>query len=306
MPVLNREEANMRRLLWGAAGVALIGGVGVYVVAAYAVLHPNSGLGRQTAAVFGLVARISPMRLLQPKQPVGADREAIVDACCEPAPAAGAASGDPLQDQEMMAFIRSFPSSVHLDAETGVKPIDQRAAKAANVSQDSNDAAGEEEFDEDAPRFMPPIGDDDDKAPATMPYACRYADEEEPPIGFVEVRTRKVTPAPNREEGAAEESEIPFDKNLSNCQEDPNYQYQYPGCPYTGPNPATRSSKPSNLDDPRGRKKNSPLDIDRLRGKSNTYGAGEEQEEPGAHSDIDTMEFRPTDARKDEFKKRIQ
>lgn len=296
----------MRRLLWCAPAVVLAGGIGLYAVAVYAVWHPHSPIGQNTAAVVGFIARISPLRLPQPEVPFEGATEAIADAASSLPPALPKATppDDPSQDAQMMDFIHSIPTMVHLDGDPNHPPKE--------LSDRRKDAVGEgsEEEEFDAPRFMPPCTDDED-APATMPYAHRYADEEPQPVGFIDVRTPKDLSAAKADEGASEESEIPFDRNPANCQKDPNFQYQYPGCPYTGAAPAGRSashgSAPETATDPHSDKKSSPPNVDsRLKSKLPPAGSGEEQEDATPHTDVDTMEFRPTDARNGEFKKRIQ
>lgn len=305
----------MRRLLWCAAAVVVAGGIGLYALAAYAVCHPHSRLGRETAAMVRLAGRLNPLTALASSSP---DRvsESIVDAGCPPCNAGDATAppSDPRQDAQMMAFIRSYPSAVHLDGNVEFKPAkpaasEQRSSDVADRAlQATLQSGGEEEFTGAAPRFMPPCSDDDEP-PAMMPYAKRYEDEEELPWELLGLEIKKSEPAKTELDTTAEESQIPFDRALSNCQEDPNYQYQYPGCPYTGPAPKGRIMNDKSftpLPDPKSRKKLSLPGLDRIRMKSllpeGGYG---EEEEFTPRTTVDTMEFRPSDAKNGEFKKRI-
>ena len=303
----------MRRLLWCAAAVVVAGGIGLYALATYAVCHPHSRLGRETSAMLRLAGRLTPLTAL-----AGSSRdrpsEAIVDAgcpCCNAGVAdATAPPTDPRQDAQMMAFIRSYPSAVHLDGSVEFKPAkpaasEQRCSDADRAPRATLQSGGEEEFTGAAPRFMPPCSDDDEQ-PATMPYAKRYDDEEE--LSGLEIK--KSEPAKGELDTTAEESEIPFDRALSNCQ-DPNYRYQYPGCPSTGP--ARKAGRTTNetgfppVSDPKSRTKHSLPGFDRLRSTSRLpEGGSGEEEEFIPPTTLDTMEFRPSDARNGEFKKRIQ
>jgi hypothetical protein len=308
----------MRRLLWCAVAVVVAGGLGLYALAAYAVCHPHSRLGRETSAMLRLAGRLTPLTAL-----AGSSRErpseAIVDAGC---PSCNAEPGDattpptdPQQDGQMMAFIRSYPSAVHLDGNVAFKPA--KPAASEQCSKDDADRAlratlesgGEEEFTGAAPRFMPPCSDDDEP-PAMMPCAKRYDDEEELSGNPFGLEIKQSDPAKRELDTTAEESEIPFDRALSNGQ-DPNYRYQYPGCPSTGPaRKAGRTVHETSftpLSDPKSGKKLSLPGFDRLRSKSRLPEGGYgEEEEFIPRTTLDTMEFRPSDAKNGEFKKRIQ
>jgi hypothetical protein len=113
------------------------------------------------------------------------------------------------------------------------------------------------------------------------------------------------------EESAGQEESEALDVDVpAPCQEDPVYHYQYPGCPFTGKCPFLDS--PALRSDPSLREhkeKNRPMTPDfdpnelsvpeRL--KRLLPQAGSEEEELLPPPNVDTTEFRPSDARPGEF-----
>jgi hypothetical protein len=145
------------------------------------------------------------------------------------------------------------------------------------------------------PERMPPCIDDEDRAPATMPYA-EDPQECRPPSTW--------RPMPNDYSGC-EESESPSPLHRADCQEDPAYPYQYPGCPYIGPatTPGVYHRLPAMPEEGR------PKDLYQLPmrhtepaapGNSRPTKPADEIDCP-THPEVDTMEFRRSDAKEGEF-----
>ncbi len=180
--------------------------------------------------------------------------------------------------------------------------------------------------DEDYPKFMPGCLDDD--APAVPPMADNPEGKSSTDplfkfwLGLFESAAQEADDMNAAE--PQEESHYFHDEEPPQCLEDPAYQHQYPGCPFTGkcpeqcdppkitvPVPAVKpkpGKKPSGAQmKPNGqfestghmmdpKKYELPARLRQLLPSDST----EAEEEP-AHPEVDTMEFRPTDARPGEF-----
>jgi len=177
---------------------------------------------------------------------------------------------------------------------------------------------------DDFPSFMPHCSDEDDSSA----MANKTKSSSDPLfqfwLGLFESVAREDEDMNGAEpqEAAQETSHYFHDEEPPQCLEDPAYQHQYPGCPYTEKCPqstpstktdAVRSMKPKNKKpahedlkpdskiDPQSRMIN-PQKYDlpaRLR--QLLPGDSTEAEEQPSHPEVDTMEFRPTDARPGEF-----
>jgi hypothetical protein len=117
------------------------------------------------------------------------------------------------------------------------------------------------------------------------------------------------------------------DEEPPQCLEDPAYQHQYPGCPYTGKPPILeKSAQPKEIDSipsakPKTPKKTSDgvlkqgnsADLPKIewgkyelpaRLRQLLPGEANESADEPTHPEVDTMEFRPSDARQGEFNPR--
>ena len=113
------------------------------------------------------------------------------------------------------------------------------------------------------------------------------------------------------------------DEEPPQCLEDPAYQHQYPGCPYTGK--SDKSVQPKAIDSIPSAKPKNPMktSADDLKQGSTDLpkiewgkyelparlrqllpGEGNESGNEPTHPEVDTMEFRPSDARQGEFNPR--
>jgi len=171
---------------------------------------------------------------------------------------------------------------------------------------------------DDFPTFMPRCSDEDDSSS----LANKTKSSSDPLfqfwLGLFESVAREDEDMNGAEpqEVSQETSHYFHDEEPPQCLEDPAYQHQYPGCPYTEKCPqstpstktdAVRSMKPKNkkpADEdlkPQSRMIN-PQNYDlpaRLR--QLLPGDSTEAEEQPSHPEVDTMEFRPSDARPGEF-----
>lgn len=148
------------------------------------------------------------------------------------------------------------------------------------------------------PGHMPPCEDEDGSSPRYMPYA--EEESEAPPIilsppGPDRITRREAPSALNERPEAVHLEEPPL------CQEDPAAPYHYPGCPHTGPCPgADKKDTPAmpKADEPaakpgsdRGANARPAIKFHRTLKKS----IPAEDDAGPAGSQVDTMEFRPTD-----------
>jgi hypothetical protein len=153
--------------------------------------------------------------------------------------------------------------------------------------------------------------DDDEDAPARMPRA----DGTEPLTGTDALFRfwQDLFRGAMEEMDGQEESEALHEQEPPLCQEDPAYQYQYPGCPFTGKCPYldAPTSRPDAPLHENKRKKaimdpgfdpNSLHVPERLKRFLPQAGSAEEEEgEPLPEPTVDTTEFRPSDAKAGEF-----
>lgn len=90
---------------------------------------------------------------------------------------------------------------------------------------------------------------------------------------------------------AAEEADAVDEGVPADCQEDKDYHQRYPSCPYMGGCPGSRSACPPSL------KKDQEVDEPIVEEEiAEPRPAPETTDEAPTHPDVDTMEFRPSDA----------
>jgi len=174
--------------------------------------------------------------------------------------------------------------------------------------------AGAVEESEDNPGAMPLSADDDSAAPSVMPYV-EDGDDSAPFFNFwidllgeAAARSHKDQQPDTSAAAGSEESEEASESGPADCREDPAYPYQYPGCPSTATCPAGGCHKP----------KTRPQLTPKVMGDLEEQSAppdlllpphkpvdaepdADSPEESPIHPDVDTMEFRPSDAREGEF-----
>jgi len=161
------------------------------------------------------------------------------------------------------------------------------------------------------PVTVPPsaIEETDPSVPATMPEATDGPEE------ITVMPTMEVEPT-QPDAGAQEENETGEGQSPP-CQMSPHHGHEYPGCPYMGgcrPSPCPTPVAPIEVKKLKKKKKVTPTEpeeapMPKLIKKDIVVpvpydiSADEEEEMPQRH-DIDTMEFRKSDAKKGEFRKR--
>ena len=132
-----------------------------------------------------------------------------------------------------------------------------------------------------------------------MPYAD---DSAEAPIDS-SLRLFRGKPS---EDFGGEESEVHSPRGIPSCQEDPAYNYQYPGCTYTGSCPGAGPGSPAIPREYNGKPQQNfgltqPAVHPLKPAPSRKY---TRDEECPVHPEVDTMEFRRTDAKEGEFDRR--
>jgi hypothetical protein len=148
------------------------------------------------------------------------------------------------------------------------------------------------------PSVMLPCIDDEEPAPAIMPYADDSDDSlfeyRELPRGSAKF-----------EEAAAEESDLPTPGFAPACREDPAYHLQYPGCPFIGPAPHAPGMTPifKEMSRPKDHRRPSLRYDDPALAppKESRSKKCLEGDDCPAHPEVDTMEFRKSDAKVGEF-----
>lgn len=184
-----------------------------------------------------------------------------------------------------------------------------------------------EECDEDYPKIMPPCTDDGNGS-KNMPRAAELKRDNDSLFEFWQ-GLFDSTSKDDETMGAPEaqpEKHYFHDEEPPQCLEDPAYQHQYPGCPFTGKCPGMKQSDSPLMIDPvpdiKPKKSKKSLEIER---KANSKadpgcqmsnpskyelparlrqllpGDSTEAEEEPSHPEVDTMEFRPSDAHPGEF-----
>lgn len=315
----------MHSRIWYAAVAVLMAAAGVYLVTAYAASHPRSGLNRGLTFLcrFGN-PRLSPDRSVEdlrcPAAVARSGEQAGPATGCSGAQRA-AAVGTGLQsglaacraedlDPHFLEFVRSHPSVVKLDTTTDVANSGEEfhgtpaePALAVTVEPAGGGGYG------DCPKVMPPCADD---APDHMPYSQEPAPQptsgEEPWLRILQDLERQprapdwlADPQPE----IGEESEPLQGRIVPRCQEDVDRPYQYPGMALTRPPTALQRLTPAVSPGPTPEPPVQSGPGRRLKSWSLKRPLnGQDLEKRPPQPDIDTMEFRPSDARTSEYTKK--
>jgi len=337
---LSREPIMRKKARIVAIALAA-GGVFFYLAASYAVHHPESLLTQCILTSFHLGPEHNPF--YQVGRAVGRTAFRV----------AQAEIGDndmTTEEQEALECVPPDPEPLPDDAprEPSIISPEQRDFIIAtiqeqlpsvhtelNAKSSSGDSSvqlfGEPQLcspplpvEDDYPKVMPHCTDED--VPEHMPCPAESKSSSDPLFKFWLDLFESAAKEANDMSGAEpqEESHYFHDEEPPQCLEDPAYQHQYPGCPYTGKCPGKESTtspkiidpaptvKPKNANkrpemkqdgnaDPTGylfdpKKYELPARLRQL-----LPGDSTEAEEEPSHPEVDTMEFRPTDARPGEF-----
>jgi hypothetical protein len=265
-------------------GVATLG---VYGGAEYVGSHPDSSLVQTGSTVYqvtrdGAVIRGAVQLSVRccrkvmgesPPPPPAPDHATVAPA--EPTPMEPAS---PRQDE--------FPAWVQ-----GIDPIPADEPPAPRADEEIGPCPGVGFEEESEPTVIPAIPDDD-KTPCKMPYS---KDEYEKCVGFpcawlMDILSRagqQVLQIQVGKETGGEQSSLTAPGQPPSLREDPEAPYQYPECPHLGGCPrCTPAPQPTP-------KKQS--------GNHSAAPKRNGNDECPAHPEVDTTEFRPSDARHGEF-----
>lgn len=324
----------MHRLVWFAAVAAIAAAAGLYVGAGVATRHPESAVSRGLAALCRMDSR---------SETRSDDAAPNARSCCTDADQTGTlvlngqtprrdASQPPcflvpntrrpaqtlpmeFQDRRMLEFAQSYPTVVKLDSVVPSSAGEEIRPTFSDQVLSALDPAGEEAYD-GCPRVMPPSAEEE--IPLSMPYSIDPSRRQRPPRAadpwmhlFRDLKADDAPPAGAsacQEDGSTEEPEPLHERVVPSCQEDPTRPFQYPGCPFTGPTPLGPGQMPSTDRSSRpgvgkGQELGGPI---RTRGRKPIWpgsGAIDIEDRP-AQPGIDTMEFRPGDARTSEYTKK--
>jgi hypothetical protein len=327
----------MRKIIRICMIAVAAGGVFCYLAVSYALHHPESLLAQCTLTALHLGADYNPLYKVGSAVGRTAYRVATSESvsqkmtpeeeeqllCVPPDPL-------PVQDvaplekaavtPEQRDFIlQTIKEELQRQAERGLPAQDHVASDSLTqtalrpVSQGEPPLAKEDDFpqtmphcldEEDAPDLMPPAPDS--KSTSSSDPLFQFW------LGLFESTVRE----------SEKEPQSVHDEEPPHCLEDPTYQYQYPGCPFTGKCPyeerlgTPKISIPAVKPNQKPAPANSPPSPKRKAGKGMTDpkkyelparlrqlvpgDSTEAQEEP-AHPEVDTTEFRPSDARPGEF-----
>ena len=305
----------MRKLIWCCAVLALGTAAAVYAAAEYADRCPTSLLGQcvittyRAGTVYNLVCEVSraavgetfeAVKKVTDHPEVVPTTVAVIPADPEPAPAEEPACPVPCPMHDCQ---EKTPCPAPSLGRVIIQPEDEAATDKPQAAPTGGDA-------EEAEFVPPPMphAREDAAVPPKMPYATDNTPAEEPETGAVDVLWQLFQEATTHcTDGDGHEASQPHPAGTPDCQEDPQYDEQYPGCPATGRCPrggcGPRShccpdvpgdepsvedkAAPAKTDDGTDEQSEPPLKPDVPKGDQGAKGP--------AHHDIDTTEYRPSD-----------
>ena len=313
----------MRKVMWSGAVLALVAAAAVYAAAEYAGRFPNSLFGQCVLSSYRAGTMYNPVyqvtqaavgqtfavvKKVMDHPEVVPTTVGVIPADPEPTPAReldGGPAPCPAHDGRE-AVLRPAP----MLGKIVIQPDEESAADQPQVAPTGGDAE-EAEF---VPPPMPYARDDGD-APPQMPYATDNTPAEEPKAEGVDLFWKLFQDAASHcTDGDGHEQSGPRPTGTPDCQEDPQYDQQYPGCPamgpcprggcggHCGPCPAPRHDEPTVED-----KGQPPADADGTDEPSETPPSKPDESKggPGAkgpgHRDVDTTEYRPSDGNPVDF-----
>jgi hypothetical protein len=327
----------MRRLFWCSAAVIVAAAAAVYGAAEYAQQHPGSFLARCSFATYHLMVEYNPLsragHVVAARVP-RATQGVAVPACtgaatctadhgqsvrgeaAEPAVLGELFSRDAFTNLSRCQAPATLTSDLQEPCQGPPSDSLEGPASISGEAPGLTVQAGGVEESEDSPPTMPLSRDDDGDAPAVMPYIVDSDDDSAQLFNYWMGLFRKAAgqsnegqqPGADTAAGSSEESESMYGNVPADCREDPAYNYQYPGCPYTGTCPKGRgrlpTAKPQVAPKLMGDlEEQSPLPdslVPQLKPVETKPDADSDDESP-LHPDVDTMEFRHSDAHDGEF-----
>jgi hypothetical protein len=326
-PRFPQEQRKMRRLIWSASVVLVAGAAWFYLAATYICNYPNSYLARCVEIAYRMGTEYNPFYRMSETLVVrvreGATPEPFTcnsSKKCSPSLEAITASACKLIPQVQIETATTAAADSAEESTSGVITVGGVVGAAEAV----DDADG-------APKTMPPITDDDAvaDAPVTMPYIDEDSSAQEDAAlyeylksVFRDIEDANVT-EPNSEmpkepEDGSEESESTHEGD-SSYQMPPSHYSSNPSCsgmggvtcPYTGKTypadpkddepsaapctPSLSPSKKKTKKTPNKVGKADPGAVEKLLEKQKGT------EDTPVHTEVDTMEYRRSDARRHEF-----
>ena len=296
---------SMRKVWWSCTALAVAAAAGTYLAADYARCHHDSFLGRVVVGAYHAALHANPLfavsQALRGSHPAPAAPGEVARAVG----ASGAAEEAAEPPEETVIHRHRLPGRIVINEEEPINegPIQTGSIDCGQEPPMLSGAAIEliappTELPDDAtvmgePAFMPRAADDD--APATMPYA--EADEE-----FSSFWMHVFGQALGGDCCKEEASEPPSGAEPPECREDPHYHLHYQGCPYYicpqqrnycpySGQPVIPPAEPRPQPEAEGGKPARPRALE----------GWEESETCPKHPTVDTMEFRPSDAKPEEF-----
>jgi hypothetical protein len=326
----------MRTLFWCCCAIVITVASLVYVAADYAREHPNSVVGRCVLLAYRvrcdynpvtmLTHALTPCDVVAPQAPATQpDRSGV---CVHAEDGSGEIELTPAEESsvEIIDLTRfsigdSQESEEHSASDVLKIPEIQPPPAACDPSRSGDTPVMVPPTriqEEDDGKAVAPGDDEECEVPATMP---KDEEKSENP-GTVEESEFKafikdVLGYPESEQeppmdksdagGSEEESEAIHDSAAPENREDTAAHHQYPGCPYMGGCPGSSHAVPVCPSEPaphKHKKKKKAVEPMTSTPSSEECEPAEVDEECPDHSDVDTTEFRKSDARQGEFSRR--
>lgn len=309
----------MRKVFWCCTAAAVLAAGSVYLAAKHIDRHPYEALGSIIGGAASGSCPSTPSEEPLPPEPTQVDPSPAAEAPAMTGTVVVRGEDNPTYDFAIGES--SVPMPTCQDSAAG----EEIKAKGGTATSDASSLPGSVGMApmNPCPTIMPYCPDDSEAGSRRMPYADEEQCEESCEsligiwLGIVEheqLSSDAEMPMSTEEpmDAAPAGEEMP----ANNCSEDHHYHQQYPSCPYTGrcypptyvPCPSVPDPEPKKTDSDKkaGEKYDSNAIGDRLDGTEKEKepvrempkmkGASEEQELPPPLTDLDTMEFRPSDA----------
>jgi hypothetical protein len=265
--------------------------------------HVESRPEEQTAA---LSIPADPVPVAEEGGVVVSEKNALVEVPADPPAAEPIVIPEEPIETKPLVPCEERPKPQADDAGKGVVPV---LAQSTGFGPDAL-AEGVMVPENTCPRLMP-YCTDEDQAPKTMPYAT---DSEEEPVletgddgccnadAFWKMFLGYEMPGKDPKKSPMPEPVQP--KKASGCQEDPNYYDHYSGCPFTTCPFTGRSYPPSDAPKHVGSQEESEPKTSPKKKPTKTLPHSDWDDDccPKKHLDIDTMEYRPSDGKLNEFR----
>jgi hypothetical protein len=245
----------MRTILRIGVIAVATGAVVVYLATSYALHHPESVLAQCTMTGLQLTAGFHPVYHAgaaagRMAYRIAGGQSTSVQLTPEEEEQLLCVPPDPLPVEEAAPL---EPTPVFSDAQRDfiLQTIKEELQRHRQTREDAAPNGLTQTRLKPVSEVEPPIAKEEDDFPNTMPH-CLDAGEQPDLMPPAEDSTSTTSTNPLFEfwlglfESAAEESKERFpyfhDEEPPQCLEDPTYQYQYPGCPYTGKSPQEEKS----------------------------------------------------------------